>query len=218
MNLTKVTLPTYSKKEEQINAFSHALGIPLGIVALVVCLMKATDVHSVIGSIVFAVSVIVLYSCSTAYHSLKVSDAKKIMRIIDHSTVFILITGTSIAMTIVCIYPYNKFIAVGMSLLSFVLSTVGTALTLIDQEKYKKVQLILYLIVGWITVVLIYPIFKYCENGLEIINIVAIGGIVYTLGVIFYVIGKKKKYFHSIFHFFVLLGTILHFAGLYIAI
>ncbi len=214
--LQKVTLPTYSKGEEIFNAISHGLGIPLGILACVFCLLKASDVNTVIGSVVFAVSVVVLYTCSTLYHSLKRSDAKKVMRLLDHSTIFILITGTSIAMTIICVYPYNKTLAIVMSSLSFILSTVGTALTFIDQEKYKKVQMTLYMVVGWIMVVLIYPIYKNC--GGTIVALIAVGGLIYTVGVVFYALGKKKKYFHSIFHLFVLCGTILHFICIYSAI
>ncbi|MBQ8503965.1 MAG: hemolysin III family protein [Clostridia bacterium] len=216
MKLQKVTLPTYTKGEEIFNAISHGLGIPLGILALIVCLLKASDVNTIVGSVVFALSVVVLYTCSTLYHSLKRSDAKKVMRILDHSTIFILITGTSIAMTVICVYPYHKVLAIVMSSLSFILSTVGTALTFIDQEKYKKAQMTLYMVVGWITVVLIYPIYKNC--GGTIVALIAVGGIIYTVGVIFYAMGKKKKYFHSIFHLFVLCGTILHFLCIYNAI
>ncbi len=218
MNLQNVTLPEYTKSEEIINAGSHALGIALGFVSCVLCLMRAQNVNGVIGSVVFAVSVVILYTCSTVYHSLKRSDAKKVMRILDHSTIFILITGTSIAMTFICVYPTNKILAVTMSVLSFALSTLGVTLTFIDQEKYKKVQLVLYMVVGWITVVLVYPIYKNCINGKQIVLLAALGGIVYSVGMVFYVIGKKKKYFHSIFHFFVLAGTIFHLIGIYVAL
>ena len=218
MNLTKVTLPTYSKTEEILNAVSHGLGIPLGVVACIVCLMKAADINSVIGSIIFALSVVILYTCSTLYHSVKNTTTKKILRLIDHSSIFILITGTSVAMTVICVFPFNKVLAIVMSSVSLVLSITGVILTVIDQEKYKKVQMALYLIVGWISVILIYPIYKHCENGLEIILIVGFGGIIYTVGAVFYSIGKKKKYFHCIFHVFVLCGTILHFYAVHFAI
>lgn len=218
MKLQKVTLPIYTKGEEIFNAVSHGLGVPLGILACVLCLLKATNVNTIIGSVVFALSVVVLYTCSTLYHSLKRSDAKKVMRLLDHSTIFILITGTSIAMTVICVYPYNKTLAIVMSSLSFILSTVGTALTFIDQEKYKKVQMTLYMVVGWAAAIMIYPIYKNCANGGTIVALIAVGGIIYTLGVIFYAMGKKRKYFHCIFHLFVLCGTVLHFAGIYTAI
>ncbi len=218
MQLAKITLPHYTKGEEIFNSVSHGMGIILGIISCILCLIKADSVNTKIGAIVFSVSVMVLYTCSTLYHSMKRSDAKKVLRLLDHSTIFILITGTSIALTVLCVYPYNKVLAVTMSCISLILSTVGTVLTIIDHEKYKKVQMILYMVVGWISIVLIYPVYKNCTNGSTLIALVLSGGIIYTIGVIFYAVGKKKKYFHSIFHIFVLCGTILHFTCIYTAI
>lgn len=218
MNLTKVTLPQYTKKEEILNAISHGIGIPLGIASCILCLIKAADVHSAVGSVIFAFSVVALYSCSTVYHSLKRSDAKKVMRILDHSTIFILITGTSIAVTIIFVFPYAKLFAAIMCSISFILSTAGTVLTVMDQEKYKKVQLILYMVVGWISAVLIFPLYKHSPNPIKLIALLAIGGVFYSVGMIFYIAGKKKRYFHFIFHLFVLTGTLFHFFAIYTAI
>ncbi len=218
MNLSKVTLPAYSKSEEIINASSHGIGIIVGIVSFIVCLFKSTQINALIGNIIFSVSVIILYTCSTLYHSVSNTRTKKIMRLIDHSSIFILITGTSTAMTVICVLPYNALFAASVSALSILLSVVGTVLTLIDQEKYKKIQQILYLVVGWISVILIYPVYKYCDNSTTLILFAGIGGIIYTIGVIFYKLGKSKKYFHSIFHFFVLGGTLMHLAAIYTAI
>lgn len=215
MNLSKVTLPHYTPKEEILNATSHSAGIILGIVSCVLCLIKASDVHACVGSVIFAFSVIVLYTCSTVYHSLKHGDAKKVMRILDHSTIFILITGTSIAITVTFVFPFAKLPAIIMCGISAVLSTVGTVLTFIDQEKYKKVQLILYMIVGWISAVLIFPMYKYAPDPTGLIILIALGGILYSVGMVFYIIGKKKRYFHFIFHLFVLAGTLFHFFSIY---
>lgn len=218
INLQNVTLPVYTKGEEIFNAVSHGIGLPMGILFAVLCATKAGQTNSVVGSLIFAVSVMVLYTCSALYHSLKRSDAKKIMRLLDHSTIFILITGTSIAMTVICVYPFNKTLAVCMSVLSFVLSTVGVSLTFIDQEKYKRVQMILYFVVGGITVFIAYPVYKNCDDALTLLALAVIGGLVYSIGTVFYVVGKKKKYFHCIFHIFVLCGTLLHFLAIYKAI
>ena len=215
MNLNKVTLPHYTPKEEILNATSHSAGIILGIVSCVLCLIKASDVHACVGSVIFALSVIVLYTCSTVYHSLKHGDAKKVMRILDHSTIFILITGTSIAITVTFVFPFAKLPAIIMCSISAVLSTVGTVLTFIDQEKYKKVQLILYMVVGWISAVLIFPMYKYAPDPTVLIILIALGGILYSVGMVFYIIGKKKRYFHFIFHLFVLAGTLFHFFSIY---
>lgn len=218
MNLSKVTLPTYSKTEEIINAASHGAGILVGVVAFIICFLKSNSIGALAGNIIFSLSVIILYSCSTLYHSVKNTNIKKVMRLIDHSSIFILITGTSIAVTVICVLPHNAAFAIIVSSISIILSIIGTALTIIDQEKYKNVQLVMYFIVGGISVALIYPIYKYCENSIMLIVITAVGGLIYSIGTIFYKLGKKKKYFHSIFHFFVLTGTLVHLVTIYIAI
>ena len=218
MNLSKVTLPVYSRTEEIINASSHGAGILLGIISFILCILKSTEINALIGNIIFSVSAIILYTCSTVYHSVRNERTKKIMRLIDHSSIFILITGTSTALSVICVFPYSPVFASVMGVISITLSIIGTVLTVVDQEKYKKVQQILYLVVGWVSALLVIPVYKYCENALELIAVVAVGGIVYTVGMVFYKIGKKKKYFHSIFHFFVLAGTILHFVAIYMAI
>lgn len=215
MKLDKVTLPNYTPGEEILNAISHGAGILLGIVSCILCLLKVSDTHSAVGSVVFALSAVVLYTCSTVYHSLKRGDAKKVMRILDHSTIFILITGTSIAVTIIFVFPFAKLFAIIMCSISALLSSVGTVLTFIDQEKYKKVQLILYIVVGWISAVLVFPMYKYAPDPSGLIIPLAVGGILYSVGMVFYIIGKKKKYFHFIFHLFVLAGTLFHFISIY---
>lgn len=218
MNLSKVTLPTYSKTEEIINAASHGAGIIVGAISFILCLSKSIETNALIGNIIFSLAVIILYTCSTLYHSVTNTTTKKIMRLIDHSSIFILITGTSTAMSVICVLPHNPFFSITVSAVSIALSILGTVLTVIDQEKYKKVQLVLYLVVGWISVVLIYPIYKYRADAITLIIITAIGGIIYTIGTVFYKLGKKKKYFHSVFHFFVLAGTLIHFSAIYMAI
>lgn len=216
--IKNVTLPVYSKTEEIINTVSHGLGVPLGIISLVLCLLKSMTANAVVGSILFSVSMIILYSSSTVYHALKRGNAKKVMRLIDHSVIFLLISGTSISITVICVYPHLPLLATIMTALSLILSTIGIILTFIDHEKYKKVQMALYMVVGWISLVLIYPIAKYCPQPGKILGLILAGGIIYTVGTIFYAFGKKKKYFHSIFHIFVLAGSILHFFAIYFVV
>lgn len=219
MAFDKVVLPTYSKTEEILNSVSHGLGVPMGIAFLVLCIGRSNAPNTVIASIVFGVSTIVLYLSSMLYHCLKPSDAKKAMRLIDHSAIFIMITGTASAINIMAVYPHNKIFCIITASLSIILSIIGIALTFIDQEKYKKVQMILYMVVGYTSASMIYPIAKYYKGESYIPFILAmLGGFLYTIGVVFYKKGKKKKYYHGIFHLFVLAGTICHFAMIYIAL
>ncbi len=219
MALEKVVLPVYSKTEEILNSVSHGIGVPLGIIFLVLGISKSTSVNSAVGACVFGVSTIILYACSMLYHSLKPGTAKKAMRLIDHSAIFIMITGTATAINIIAVYPHNKVFCIVTASLSIILSIVGIVLTFIDQEKYHKAQMRLYMVVGYTSATMIYPIAKYYKGESAVPFVLAVlGGLFYTVGVVFYKLGKKKKYFHSIFHLFVLAGTVCHFATIYMSI
>lgn len=216
MAFEKVVLPTYSKTEEVLNSVSHGIGALLGVIFLVVGIQKSTVSSNIAGAVIFGLSTVILYSCSMLYHSLKAGTAKKAMRLIDHSAIFIMITGTATAVNIITVYPHNKVFSLVVAITSIGLSILGIILTFIDQEKYMKVQMRLYIVVGFASFVLAYPVFKYNDvKPLEFFLII-FGGAMYLVGMVLYKIGKKKKYFHSIFHLFVLAGSCLHFWAIYI--
>lgn len=219
MALEKVVLPVYSKIEEILNSVSHGIGIPLGILFIILGVDRSTSANGAVAAIVFGVATIIMYMSSTLYHSLKPGTAKKAFRLIDHSAIFIMITGTASAINIMAVYPHEKVFCVISATLSIALSIIGIALTFIDQEKYIKVQMRLYMVVGFTSVLMIYPIVKHYKGESMLPFILAVvGGLSYTVGIVFYKIGKKKPYFHSIFHLFVLVGTLLHFAMIYIGL
>ncbi|MBO5937025.1 MAG: hemolysin III family protein [Clostridia bacterium] len=216
MAFEKVVLPVYTKTEEILNSVSHGIGVLLGIVFLILGIIKSTVGNNLAGAIVFGVSSILLYTCSMLYHSLKAGNIKKAMRLIDHSAIFVMITGSATAINLIAVYPFNRIFSVSVAVMSIVLSILGIALTFIDQEKYMKVQMRLYIVVGVASGVMAYPIFKYNEFSWLSVFLVIGGGIVYLIGMAIYKIGKKKKYYHSVFHLFVLAGSCMHFAALYI--
>ena len=216
MALEKVVLPVYSKTEEILNSVSRGIGVLLGIAFLIIGIQKSTLGNNLAASIVFGISSIVLYTCSMLYHSLKAGTAKKAMRLIDHSAIFIMITGSATAINLMSVYPYNKVFSVSVAVMSIALSILGIVLTFIDQEKYMKVQMRLYIIVGVAAGVMAYPIFKYNDFSWLSVFLVVGGGIVYLIGMAIYKIGKKKKYYHSVFHLFVIAGSCMHFAAIYI--
>lgn len=207
----KVTLPAYTKGEEIFNSVSHGVGILFGIFSMIFFVLNSTTPSGIAGSIVFALSSIILYLSSTLYHALTKEKIKKIFRLIDHSVIFIMISGTTLAINIISVFPHSKAISLLAGAISLGVSIFGIALTFIDQEKYKNVQLVLYVVVSLTSVLLAYPLFKYNEAPLQIVLLVFGGGIIYGIGMVFYIVGKKKKYFHSIFHLFVLAGTVFHF-------
>lgn len=215
MYFENVKLPDYTKGEEVFNSVTHGVGVLFGLFSLIMFLLKSANLYSQIGAIIFGVSMIILYTSSTVYHVLKPSYAKKIMRVVDHAVIYLLIEGTSIPIILVGIMPYNKVFAYIMIALSLTIGTVGTALTYIDQEKFKVVQTVLYMVLGWMCLVLIIPLYKYLPNAVRLIIYILLGGTVYTVGTAFLSLGRTKRYFHSIFHLFVLCGSLIHFLGLY---
>lgn len=216
MHFESVKLPSYTKGEEVFNSVTHAVGVFFGIFSCTILWLKATSIGTRTGAVIFGVSMIILYLSSTVYHAVKPSYVKKIMRVVDHAVIYLLISGTSIPLMIVGVLPYNRPFAIVMISLSLAIGLVGTVLTYIDQEKFKVVQTVLYMVLGWMCLVLIYPLYKYCDNSAKLIASIVVGGAVYTAGTTFLALGKRKRYFHSIFHLFVLAGSLIHFVGLYL--
>ncbi len=218
MPMKNVTLPFYTRTEEILNGVTHGLGVLIGLFSLFYLNGKALSVSAVSGAMVFSLCVIVLYSFSTIYHSVTNEGIKKIFRLIDHSSIYILISGTIIAICFICIYEKNRYIPIIATSVCSVLSILGITLTFINHEKYKNIQMILYLVIGWGAAALAYPLFIYCKNPKQIILNILAGGILYTVGTVFYKLGKKRRYFHSIFHVFVLGGTVFHLISIIIAL
>lgn len=218
MVIENVCLPYYTKKEDRANSISHTVGVIFGAVAMIILLLKSHDISHVISSIIFGVAMIILYSGSSIYHRLPRGKAKKIARLVDHSVIFVLITGTSIPLMILDVLPYYKTLAIVCISVSVVTALMGIVLTFIDQEKYKKLQMVLYMVLGWMCIFLFYPIYKCDPNALLLFGLLVLGGAVYTLGTIFYSIGRFKRYYHFIFHLFILGGTFTHFLAFLICL
>ncbi len=205
----KIIIPNYSLGEELVNSISHGIGALLSIAALVLCVVISAmhgNPTAVVASSIYGSSLIILYTMSTLYHSFKVNNAKRVFQIIDHCSIFLLISGTYTVFTLVVLGD-----AVGWTLFAIVWSAtiLGIICNSININKFKPLSMVLYLAMGWVVVFAFKPLAeKLATNG---IILLILGGIMYTVGAIFYGIGKKKKYMHSIFHMFVLAGSILHF-------
>ena len=210
--ISETQLPTYSKTEEIINSASHFAGCLFGIFVLISCLVfsiKKGNIYSVISSIIYGASVMALYGMSGVYHSLKPSYAKRLFRIIDHSSVFILIAGSYTPILLCAVRMFDEKAAFLMFAAVWGVTFLGTAFNFIDLKKFTAFSIICYLTVGWLIILEIHPLYLFL--GKKAIILLFAGGLCYTVGTGIYGIGKKKKYFHSVFHFFVLAGTIIHY-------
>lgn len=206
-------LPNYTKGEEIANMITHIVGGALGIVSLVLCVIFSSingNVYGIIGSSIFGVMMIFLYTMSSIYHGLnKRLKAKKVFQIIDHCTIFLLISGTYTPILLCSVREYNS--TLGWSLFAFIwfFAIIGIILNAIDLKRYKIFSLVCYLCMGWSIIVLGKRFIDIV--GLEATIFLLIGGILYTIGFVFYAFGKKIKYFHMIFHIFCVLGSLMHF-------
>ena len=205
-------LPTYTKGEEIFNMTSHIIGGALGVAATTLCIIFSAlhnNVYGIVSCSIYGFSMILLYTISSIYHGLRPNKAKRVFQVLDHCSIFLLIAGTYTPYCLVTLREYNT--ALGWTLFGVVwgMAAIGILLNSIDIKKYKIFSMICYLIMGWCILVKAPLLPKLL--GLPGFILLLVGGVAYTIGAIFYGFGKKKKYIHSVFHIFVLLGSVLQF-------
>lgn len=215
MKRTKLSdrkLPNYTRGEEIMNMVTHIVGGALGIAALALCIVFAAIHHNgygVVGSAIYGVSLIALYSVSSVYHGLRPNMGKKVMQVIDHCTIYFLIAGTYTVISLSAFRPVYPALGWGMFAFEWVMAAIAATLTAIDLKKYNVFSMICYIGMGW-------AIIPFAGKALEVLTfpgflLLLLGGIAYTVGAILYGIGVKKKWMHSVFHIFVILGSVLQF-------
>lgn len=206
-------LPKYTKGEEIFNAVSHIVGGGFGVIALVLGIIFSSiysNGYGIASMIVYGISLIILYTMSSIYHFLRPNKAKKVFRIFDHCSIFLLIAGTY---TPFCLVTLREVSNIGWILFAIVwaLAILGITANAINMHHplIKTLSMLCYLGMGWC---IIFALDTLLSN-LEIMGFLLLlfGGISYTIGAIFYGFGKKAKYIHSIWHLFVLFGSILQF-------
>ena len=212
MSKQKIEIPKYSLSEELISAISHGAGAVFGIVALIWCLVVSIshkDPWAIASACVYGTTLVLMYTMSTIYHGLKVNRAKRVFRVIDHCSIYLLIAGTYTPYTLVSLRG-----ALGWTLFGiiWICAIVAIALKAIDMKRYRVFSMVAYIVMGWAIVFAIVPLIEAIGTG-GTWYLVG-GGVIYTLGTIFYGLGRKVKYMHSIFHFFVLAGSVLHFVSI----
>ncbi len=206
-------LPKYTKGEEIFNMTSHIVGAVLGIVATVLCVVFAAingNVYGVVSGAIYGVTMIILYTMSSIYHGLSPKRySKKVFQVLDHCSIFLLIAGSYTPFALCTIREYDT--ASGWIIFGVIwaVAILGIVLNSIDIKKFKIFSMICYLLMGWCIVFKIALLPKLL--GTAGFVLLLLGGIAYTVGAVLYGVGKKHKYMHSIFHLFILLGSLLQF-------
>ena len=206
-------LPKYTKGEEIFNMTSHIVGAVLGIVATVLCIVFAAirgNVYGIISGAIYGVTMIILYTMSSIYHGLSPKRySKKVFQVLDHCSIFLLIAGSYTPFALCTIREYD--LASGWIIFGVIwaFAILGIVLNSIDIKKFKVFSMICYLVMGWCIVFKITLLPELL--GTAGFVLLLLGGIAYTIGAILYGLGKKHKYMHSIFHLFILLGSLLQF-------
>jgi len=203
------SLREQSSGEEIANSISHGIGLIAAIVATPFLIMEAIrrgNPGFVVGVSVFAASMVLLYLSSTLYHALPAGKAKRVFRIMEHSTIFLLIAGTYTPFTLGVLRG-----AWGWTLLGLVwgLALTGVALKAFKKMSHPVISTGLYLFMGWLILIAAYPMFERVPvSGL--LWLVA-GGVAYTAGVAFFVADTRLRYGHFVWHLFVMAGTACHY-------
>lgn len=205
----------YTLGEEIFSSVSHGVGACLSIAGTVVLLVFSViygNALAVVSSSIYGASLIILYTMSTLYHSFTNEKVKHFFQIMDHNTIFLLIAGTYTPITLYILGGVTGWILFSVV---WVASIIGITLNSINMEKAKIPSLICYIATGWVIIFAIKPLIA--KVPLLSALFLVLGGIIYTVGVVFYVI-KKVKYFHPIWHIFTVLGSAFHYFSILIAI
>jgi hemolysin III len=202
----------YSPLEENINIFSHAIGLFLSIIATILLVKKSIElggVLSLVSSLVFGFSLMALYAASTFYHSARKADLRRKLRVIDHASIYCLIAGTYTPFSLLVLKG-----AAGWTIFSiaWLMALVGVVLKLFFTGRYQLISTFMYVFMGWIIIFVFEPLKQNLPTaGLDWL---LAGGFFYTVGAALYAI-KKIKLNHAIFHLFVLAGSFCHFLAIY---
>ena len=208
-------LPDYTKGEEVMNMVTHIVGGGIGVLVLVLCVLKAAmkgDVYGVVGSAIYGGSMVALYAMSSIYHGLRPGMGKKVLQVLDHCTIYFLIAGTYTVLALLLLREYSPWLGWGMLVFQWGMTALAVTLTAIDLKKYNVFSMICYIGMGWA----ILPFMNMAMGALTMPGfwLLLSGGIAYTVGSILYGIGSKVHWMHSVFHIFVVIGSVLQFLSI----
>ncbi|WP_337023643.1 MULTISPECIES: PAQR family membrane homeostasis protein TrhA [unclassified Pantoea] len=213
MAQNRILAQGYSVAEEIANSISHGIGCIFGIVGLVLLLTQAVEMRAdtiaITSYSLYGGSMILLFLASTLYHAIPHQKAKYWLKKFDHCAIYLLIAGTYTPFLLVGL---KSPLAQGLMVVIWSLAMAGIIFKLTIAHRFKALSLVTYLSMGWLSLVVIYQLATRLSAGG--VWLLAAGGIVYSLGVIFYV-SRRIPYNHAIWHGFVLGGSVLHFCAIY---
>ena len=204
-------MPVYTRGEELFNMVSHIVGGAIGVAALVLCIIVSAVHHNgygLAGSIVYGLSMIVLYTMSSVYHGLGDGMAKRVMQVLDHCTIYLLIAGTYTPILLSAMRPLDPVASWVLLGVVWGLAAVAITLTAIDLKRFAVFSMACYIGMGWCIVVKLPLLIR--AVGWGGFWLILLGGVCYTVGAVLYGMGRTKKYMHSVFHLFVVAGSVLH--------
>ena len=207
----KLGIPDYTTGEEICNAVTHGLGALLGVAGLVLMLLRAHGALAVTAAAIFGASMVLLYTMSCLYHALLPrTPGKKVLRVLDHCNVFLLVFGTYVPAALLGVRG-----AAGWALFGTVafFTVLGVVLTAVDLERFQTAAVICELCSGWSILIGVPGLMR--SLGRAGLFWLLLGGVMYSIGALLYAAGAKKRYFHSVFHVFCLLGSFSHFWAIY---
>ena len=208
--LSKRTLPNYTRGNEIANMVTHIVGGAVGIAVLLLSIFVSfyhRNIWGLVSGIIYGVSMICLYTVSSVYHGLLPGMGKKVMQVIDHCTIYFLIAGTYTPILLSAIRPVHPAVAWVVFGAEWGLAAFATVFTAIDHKKFSKLSMFCYIGMGWFIIFALKPTIEVL--GIRGFMWLLAGGIAYTIGAVLYGVGKKHSFFHTVFHVFVDLGSIL---------
>jgi hemolysin III len=207
-----ISLADYSKREDKLNCMTHAAGVLLAAAVLAVCLGRSLDsgeANKIVSALIYGISMIVLYGASALYHGLPPGKLRKIARVIDYSMIYILIAGTATPSALIGLYEKSRAHALFVFYFAWGCAVLGIAMSVLFFEKTKVLRIILYIGEGVVMFASVYPIVGLINK--RALGLLIVGGLIYVAGMIFLRLGRKREYAHTVFHLFVLAGSLTHF-------
>ncbi|MGN1444551.1 MAG: hemolysin III family protein [Acutalibacteraceae bacterium] len=211
--IKQVKLVEYSKTVDLFNCLTHAAGSVLAVFFMILMLNKASGVRQIVSAVIYGISFFAVFTVSAVYHGLRDPEKKSKARLVDHSTVPLLIAGTATPCAMITLYEVSPGRCVLVMVLGWFCFFFGLFSKLFFFEKLKAVTMAVYIISGAVMLLSVVPIIDKIDR--EAFMELVYGCVAYLVGAIFCAIGKKKPYCHIVFHVFVLTGAVIHFYVIY---